>query len=270
MKLFFRQTGTTGHSANQPLIILHGLFGSSDNWLTHSKFFAGQGFRVFAIDQRNHGQSPHHNDMDYDSLAADLYEFLLDHALTNVVLLGHSMGGKTVMQYAMNYPSDTSAVKIDKLIVVDIAPRAYPVHHAEIIRGLNALDLSRFRSRQEADAAFAEFEPIPAVRQFLLKNLYRPTGETGFAWRLNVPVITREIETVGENLRNVHPIDLPTLFVRGAESDYITDDDLPEISRLFPQSQVETIADAGHWVQAQQPVAFGEAVMGFLSTTTHS
>jgi esterase len=262
MKLFFRETPTATPDA-QPLVILHGLFGSSDNWLMHSKFFAEQGYRVFTVDQRNHGQSPHHDVFDYDALAADLHEFLQDQGLQRPVLLGHSMGGKTIMQYVMNYPNTGAATDIAKLIVVDMAPKAYPVHHAEIIRGLTEIDLGPLRTRPEADAALTRYESIPAVRQFLLKNLYRPDGVT-FAWRLNVPVIARELDQIGADLREPHPVAVPTLFVRGANSTYITDADAERIRALFPQSRIETIAGAGHWVQAEQPVAFGEAVLRFL------
>ncbi len=262
MKLFVRETPAATADA-QPLVILHGIFGSSDNWLTHSKFFSEQGYHVFALDQRNHGQSPHSSVFGYDALATDLHEFLQEKALKSPVLMGHSMGGKTVMQYAMNYPNTGAAADVAKLIVVDIAPKIYPIHHAEILRGLTEIDLSQLRTRNEADAALAVYEPIPSVRQFLLKNLYRPDG-VNFAWRLNVPVISRELAQIGLNIRHTHPVTVPTLFVRGANSTYITDADYAPIRTMFPNAQIETVAGAGHWVQAEQPVAFGESVLQFL------
>ncbi|MFD2573170.1 alpha/beta fold hydrolase [Spirosoma soli] len=265
MKLFFRQTGETGPA----IVILHGIFGSSDNWLTTSKAIAARGYRVFALDQRNHGQSPHSDEQDYQSMAADLHEFIVDQKLDKPVLVGHSMGGKTVMQYVMSYRNDRYAgagphSTFDKLVVVDIAPKFYPVHHAEIIRGLNAIDLMSIANRNDADAILSKYEPILSVRQFLLKNLYR--NEQGrFDWRINLPVIERELHTVGEELTNPRIVTEPTLFIRGSESPYILDEDIPTIKRIFPNAQVETIQGAGHWVQAEKPVEFVDVLMKFVS-----
>ncbi len=255
MKLFFRQAGETGPA----LVILHGIFGSSDNWLTIGKTIAANGYRVFALDQRNHGQSPRGNEQDYQSMAADLREFLIDHQLENSFLIGHSMGGKVVMQYAMLYPGT-----FQKLVVVDIAPKFYPIHHAELIRGLKAIDLSGIKSRTEADAVLQRYEPSLSVRQFLLKNLYR--NEQGmFDWRLNLPVIERELHGVGEELTNPRVVTEPTLFMRGSESPYILDEDIPTIKRIFPNVQIETIQGAGHWVQAEKPAEFVEVLMNFIT-----
>ncbi|WP_420148181.1 alpha/beta fold hydrolase [Spirosoma sp.] len=255
MKLFFRQTGETGPA----IIILHGVFGSSDNWLTISKAIAAKGYRVYALDQRNHGQSPRGDEHDYHSMAADLHEFIADHNLENPILIGHSMGGKAVMQYAMLHPGT-----FQKLVVVDIAPKFYPVHHAELIRGLNAIDLASIKSRSDADAILSRYEPILTVRQFLLKNLYR--NEQGqFAWRLNLPVIERELHGIGEELTNPHVVTEPTLFIRGSESPYILDDDISTIKRIFPNVQIETIQGAGHWVQAEKPAEFVEVLMKFIA-----
>ena len=256
MKLFFRQAGETGPA----LVILHGIFGSSDNWLTISKTIATKGYRVFAVDQRNHGQSPRGEEQDYQSMAADLREFLIDHQLENPVLIGHSMGGKVVMQYAMLYPNT-----FQKVVIVDIAPKFYPIHHAELIRGLKAIDLLGIKSRTEADAVLQRYEPSLSVRQFLLKNLYR--NEQGvFDWRLNLPVIERELHGIGEELTNPHVITEPTLFMRGSESPYILDEDIPTIKRIFPNAQIETIQGAGHWVQAEKPAEFVEALIKFVDS----
>ena len=255
MKLFFRQTGETGPA----IVILHGLFGSSDNWLTISKTIAAQGYRVFAVDQRNHGQSPRGDDQDYQSMAADLREFMVDQKLDNPILVGHSMGGKTVMQYAMLFPGT-----FQKLVVVDIAPKFYPIHHAEIIRGLKAIDLTSIRGRNDADAILQHYEPLLPVRQFLLKNLYR--NEQGvFDWRLNIPVIERELHGIGEELTNPSIVMAPTLFIRGSESPYILDEDIPTIKHIFPNAQIETIMGTGHWVQAEKPVEFVDTLLKFLS-----
>jgi len=256
MKLYFRQTGETGPA----IVILHGLFGSSDNWLTTSKTIAANGYRVFLVDQRNHGQSPRANDQDYQNMAADLHEFLTDHGIDKSILVGHSMGGKTVMQYAMTYPGT-----FEKLVVVDIAPKFYPIHHAEIIRGLKAINLLGIKGRNEADAILQTYEPILAVRQFLLKNLYR--NEQGvFDWRINIPVIERELHGIGEELTNPSIITAPALFIRGSESPYITNEDIPDIKRIFPNAQVQTIQGAGHWVQAEKPVEFVDVLMNFITS----
>lgn len=256
MKLFFREVGDSAHP---PIIILHGLFGSSDNWLTISKLIADKGYRVLLVDQRNHGQSPRDEAHDYDSMAADLHEFITDHQLNDPVLVGHSMGGKTVMQYAMKYPDAFS-----KLVVVDIAPKFYPVHHGDILRGLQAIELATLTNRNVADQILAEYEPSPTVRQFLLKNLYR-TPEGRFDWRINLPIISREIHGIGDELSHPRPVTKPTLFIRGSESGYIADSDIPGIQKLFPTSQIVTIDGAGHWIQAEKPAEFVDVLVNFLT-----
>ncbi len=261
MKLFFREVG---EPTAPPIVILHGIFGSSDNWLTVSKTIAARGYRVFALDQRNHGQSPRADDQSYLSMAADLNEFIAGQRLDKPVVVGHSMGGKTVMQFAMQYPHSFS-----KLVVVDIAPKFYPIHHAELIRGLKAIDLLNLGNRNEADAVLSQYEPIPVVRQFLLKNLYR-NAQGQFDWRINLPVIERELHSVGDELTNPRIVTEPTLFIRGSKSPYILDDDIPTIERLFPNVHIETIEGAGHWVQAEKPAEFVDVLLGFVQRSTFS
>jgi len=239
------------------MVILHGLFGSSDNWLTISKTIADEGFAVYALDQRNHGRSPHGSEFNYNLMAADLHEFLAQHNLQKPILVGHSMGGKTVMQYAMNYP-DT----FDKLVIVDIAPKLYAVHHAEILKGLAAIPLATLASRSEAEAFLSHYEPDSGVRQFLLKNLYRNQAGA-FAWRINLPVVAENIYAIGGDLENQHVVTDPVLFVRGQKSNYVLDTDIPAIMKWFPNATIATIAGAGHWVQAEQPEAFVAALVGF-------
>jgi esterase len=254
MELFYRKTGQ-----GSPLIILHGLFGSCDNWLTISKPIADLGFEVYMIDQRNHGRSAHSDGFNYDLLAADLMAFITQHQLQNPVLVGHSMGGKTVMQFVANYPSICS-----KLIVVDIAPKFYPIHHYDILDGLRAIPLASLASRNEADEILARYEPDLSVRQFLLKNLYR-TEEGSFGWRINLEVLATNIHEVGVQITAKDVIQTPTLFIRGAESDYINDTDWPDVLQLFPNAMLQTIDGAGHWVQAQQPQAFVTALRLYLN-----
>jgi esterase len=261
MKLYYREVG---EPTAPPIIILHGIFGSSDNWLTISKTIAAQGYRIVLPDQRNHGQSPRSDAFSYADMAADLHELITDLRLENPILVGHSMGGKTMMQYAMTYRGTFRS-----LVVVDIAPKFYPVHHTDILRGLAAIDLAALRTRPEADTILSQYEPSATVRQFLLKNLYRTdiNGQQQFAWRLNLPVISREIHGVGDELTDNQPVDVPTLFIRGSRSPYILDSDWPGILRLFPQAQLTTIEGAGHWVQAEQPEAFVETLMAFLTVS---
>lgn len=254
MSLFFRKID----GGPEPLLVLHGVFGSSDNWLTISKHIASSRYTAYLIDQRNHGRSPHKDKLDYNSLAEDLHDFIDEHKLENPVLLGHSMGGKTVMQYATRWPDD-----IRKLIVVDIAPKAYPVHHEKILEGLAAVPLAQLESRQEADDILARHEPSAGVRQFLLKNLYK--NESGaFDWRINLPVLTRDMPVIGEEITSAEPVNVPTLFIKGEKSDYILDQDEPQILKLFPDTRFVTIPGAGHWVQAEQPELFLKALKSFL------
>ena len=254
MKLFYRQIGENG----SPIIILHGIFGSSDNWLTIGKIL-GETHRVYMVDQRNHGQSPQSEDFDYNVMAEDLKEFIDDHKIENLMLIGHSMGGTTVMQFAMNYPD-----KFSKMIVVDIAPKFYPVHHSMILQGLASINLKTLKSRTEANDLLKRFEENEGVRQFLLKNLWRnPEKNNEFDWRINVPVITKNIDIVGFELSNEKSIKKPALFIRGSESHYIQPEDERKIWELFPDYELITIEGAGHWVQADKPAAFIEIVQRF-------
>jgi len=255
MKLFYRQTGENG----TPIIILHGLFGTSDNWLAIGKALS-QTNQVFMLDQRNHGQSPWSDTFDYDAMAADLKEFIDNHRLENPMLIGHSMGGKTIMQFAMNYPDSFL-----KMIVVDIAPKFYPVHHALILQGLASIDLKTLKSRTEANEFLKRFEENEGVRQFLLKNLWRnPAKNNDFEWRINLQVITKNIDIIGFELSNEHAINQSVLFIRGSESHYIQPEDERKIWELFPAYDLKTIEGTGHWVQAEKPKEFIEIVKQFF------
>lgn len=254
MKLFYRQAGESG----TPIIILHGLFGSSDNWLTFGKILAETN-RVYMLDARNHGQSPRSDIFDYNAMATDLKEFMDYHLIINPILIGHSMGGKTVMQFAMNYPNSFS-----KMVVVDIAPKFYPVHHTMILNGLASIDLETLKSRTEANELMKRFEENEGVRQFLLKNLWKnPAKNNEFDWRLNVPVITKNIDIIGFELSNEKAVEKSVLFIRGSESHYIQPEDERKIWELFPDYELITIEGAGHWVQADKPQEFLEIIQRF-------
>ncbi|MGE0825976.1 MAG: alpha/beta fold hydrolase [Candidatus Binatia bacterium] len=242
----------------RPLIILHGLFGSLENWRTLSKIFA-QFCQVFALDQRNHGRSPHSNDFNYDVMVKDARVFLQQQQLSSVYLLGHSMGGKVAMQLAVSYPD-----VVDRLIVVDIAPKVYPPEHDDVFAALYALDLPNIRSRQEADNALAQHLPDLAVRQFLLKNLERTDSGT-FRWRINLDGIHANYHAMLETFSTQGQFAKPTLFIRGERSGYIRDRDVPSIKYFFPQAQLVTIPNTGHWVHAEAPQEFARVVGEFLS-----
>ncbi|WP_339875953.1 alpha/beta fold hydrolase [uncultured Algoriphagus sp.] len=251
MELNFKKLGT-----GKPLIILHGLFGSADNWFSISKELKDI-FTLYLIDQRNHGDSPQSDEWNYQVMVEDLKEIMDNEGLEKAFLMGHSMGGKTAMNFALKY-SD----KVEKLIVADIAPRYYAVHHQRILEGLNSLDLEAIGSRKEADDQLAEYVPNLGERQFLLKSLGR--GSDGFQWKINLAVITEKINEVGQALPDGKSYSGPTLFLAGSNSSYIQQSDLDDIDRFFPNNTVEFIADAGHWLHAEQPDAVVDEIRRFL------
>ncbi|GAA5032462.1 alpha/beta hydrolase [Marivirga lumbricoides] len=253
MKLHYQELGE-----GKPLIILHGLFGSSDNWMTIGRKLADT-FKVYLIDQRNHGDSPHSDTHNYEVMAADLKEFIETEKIQNPHIMGHSMGGKTAMQFAVENPD-----MFDQLIIVDIAPKAYPVHHATILKGLKSINLSELKSRNDADKALAEYVPEKGVRQFLLKNLTRD-DDKNFTWKINLPVIEASIETIGQGLEKKLATEKDVLFIGGADSDYIRKEDNITIINFFPNASVKMIEGAGHWIHAEKPEEFLEIVLGFLS-----
>jgi esterase len=252
MELNYKSYGE-GH----PLIILHGLFGSLDNWYTLGKRF-GEFFKVFALDQRNHGRSPHSDTFNYPVMAEDLKEFMLNQDISSAYLLGHSMGGKTAMQFAVTYPE-----KVDKLIVVDIAPRPYPSQHSEIFDALYSLDLSA-GNRNEIDEALAERVPVSSVRQFLLKNLTRDDSGS-FKWKMNLDGIYKNYDEINRGLETDLRFVKPALFIRGGNSQYIQQEDTTIIKNIFPEAKIATVAGAGHWIHAEAPNELFRLVIDFLN-----
>jgi pimeloyl-ACP methyl ester carboxylesterase len=251
MKLFFNQMGS-GH----PIVILHGLFGSSDNWQTLGKQIA-ETHSVYLVDQRNHGRSPHSDAFNYDLLAQDLKETLDEEGLDKVTLVGHSMGGKAAMRFAQLFPS-----QIDKLVVVDMGVKRYQPHHQLILKALHAVDLDTLGSRNDAEEAMKPFISDFGVRQFLLKNLYRKEKNT-FAWRINFPVLEEKMDEI---LAPLPPgrTECETLFVRGTKSDYIVPEDFMEIQEFFPFSKFAELP-VGHWVHAEDPDGFLKILMDFVT-----
>jgi pimeloyl-ACP methyl ester carboxylesterase len=255
MKLHYNSYGSESSPA---LIILHGLLGSSDNWHLFGQKFGGH-FHTFALDARNHGRSPHSDQFNYYVMAEDVVEFMMQQSISSASLLGHSLGGKTAAYAALLHPE-----LVDKLIVVDIAPRSYKAHHDQVFDELTSLDVSAFQYRKDIDEALALKIPEIPVRQFLMKNLAR-NESGGFQWKMNLEIIEKNYARINEELPRDRQFNKPTLFIRGSNSGYIQMDDLPVISRLFPKAEIVTIKNAGHWVHVDASEEFSAAVLNFLS-----
>jgi pimeloyl-ACP methyl ester carboxylesterase len=250
--LYFKESGR-----GRAVILLHGLFGSSDNWHFIALKLA-EHFQVFALDQRNHGQSPHHAEMNYPLMADDVNKFMTARGLESASVIGHSMGGKTAMQFALQFPQ-----RVEKLVVSDMSPRAYAPAHHKIFAALLSLDLTRFQTRQQIEDALAAEIPELVLRRFLLKNLGRnPAGE--FFWKINLRGIAESYLHLRAPVSHPEPFAGPALFIRAGKSNYLKAEDEPLIRELFSQSQIQTIAEAGHWVHADQPEEFLRRLMAFL------
>jgi esterase len=253
MRLHFQRQGD-GH----PLIILHGFLGSSDNWRAMSKRLAAL-YKVYCVDLRNHGQSPHSNVMNYPIMAEDLREFIEEHGLGPSFVLGHSMGGKVAIQFAAQYPG-----MVDKLIAVDIAPKAYPPTQKSLLAALRGLNLPAFKIFGDIDSVLSSAIPEQATRQFLMKNLTRD-GDHGFRWRIPLDAIMNNYDELTRAVIVGQPFNKPVCFIRGGRSNFLEDSDLPSIRACFPQAQFNTIAGAGHWVHIDAPVEFSKIVVDFLN-----
>ncbi|TAG06687.1 MAG: alpha/beta fold hydrolase [Cytophagia bacterium] len=258
MQLFYRKLSPKNSKTITNIIILHGLFGTADNWFTIGKKLAEKN-NVYLIDQRNHGQSGWSDNWSYEEMSEDLNEFISTHQLENIALVGHSMGGKTAMLFAGKFPE-----KLSKLIVVDILPRYYAPHHSNIIEALKSIDLKNLTSRQEAEKQLENQGLDIGTRQFLLKNLYRNDNQN-FGWRMNLDVISQKINNVGENYSNDFGYEGATIFIRGDKSNYINlENDTPIIKKHFPNAEIITVKDAGHWVHAEQPQTLLAILNDFL------
>ena len=243
----------------KPFIILHGFLGMGDNWKTLAKQFSTLGFQVHLVDQRNHGRSFHDSEFNYDVLAADLKAYCSQHNLKDIVLLGHSMGGKTAMLFAALYPEIVS-----KLIVADISPRFYPVHHDAILEGLTSLNFEEIFSRKEAETQLSKYVHEVGTRQFLLKNVYRISPDV-LGLRINLEVLKAQVSEVGEALPSTLVFKKDTLFLRGDKSEYISAADEALIKIQFPSATLKTISNAGHWLHAENPVEFFDRVCTFIT-----
>ncbi len=241
----------------EPLLILHGFLGMGDNWKTLGNSFA-ENYQVHLIDQRNHGRSFHTEDFSYELLVEDLLAYMDHYALERAHLLGHSMGGKTAMLFAVTHPE-----RMRKLVVADIAPKYYPPHHQFILQALHAVDFSIVDSRNDIDEIFKKFIPEQGIRQFLLKNVYRKDKQE-LAYRFHLESLEENIEEIGVGLPPREVFDGEVLFVKGANSGYIAPEDESLIQAHFPKSRIVVIPDAGHWLHAENPAEFYRAVAVFL------
>ena len=254
MKLFFRHMGQ-----GNPVVILHGLLGLSDNWVTFGRQLASD-FEVIIPDLRNHGQSPHDPVFNFHVLVEDLNELIKDLGLKKINLIGHSLGGKTAMLFALKYPG-----LLEKLVIVDIAPGKYPTNleHQMLIDAMLKVDFSSVRSRSDADRQLELNVHSLKLRQFILKNIYWKDKDT-LGWRLNLPVLKGSLLFIVEEVRSDSQFMKPVLLVRGGLSDYVTDADLSQMQNFFPRTLVKTIANASHWVHADAPGEFYTIVHEFL------
>ncbi len=247
-------------SDNSPaLLIFHGLFGSGSNWMTLGRRFA-RGYAVHLIDLRNHGRSFHSAVMSLDAMREDVAYYVSHYRLQDICLLGHSLGGKLAMHYAVNHPEVVS-----KLVVADISPRRYAPHHHLIFQALAAVDLRLLHSRSEVESKLANRLSDPVLRRFLTKSLYRPQADKNrLAWRFNPSALVENYEALIAELPEGQPFVKPTLFIRGEKSDYLTAADEPLIRARFPHASIETLGGAGHWLHAEKPAACYQKVMSFL------
>ncbi|MGE5447664.1 MAG: alpha/beta fold hydrolase [Bacteroidales bacterium] len=268
MNLFFREEGE-----GFPVVIVHGLYGSSDNWLTVGKKLSAH-YKVYMIDQRNHGRSPNSDDHSYETLKEDLADFFNQHHIQKAILIGHSMGGKTAMAFAADYPE-----RIEKLVIVDIAPKNYfqlndesqYYLHKSIMEAMLELDFSRMETRKDIENYLSERIDNFSIVQFLLKNVHRKKENHQFEWRINIKVLYENLDEIISGVNEIwfedrRPIfNYPVLFIKGENSKYIQGADYASIKQIYPDALIKVIPDAGHWLHAEQPQLFMEVLEQFLA-----
>jgi len=252
IKLFHRKYGQ-----GQPLIILHGLFGSSDNWHSLAKRW-GERFTVYTLDLRNHGSSPHESEMNYSIMASDLNQFLMDQRIEGAALLGHSMGGKVAMQFASEHPD-----KVAALAVLDIGISKTEGKHDQILKALQHIHPEDFSSREEIQIELESFIKEAPVRQFLMKNILRKV-DGSFSWKFNRDVLSETYPLLTSPLELTESYMGPTLFLRGQNSGYLEKELDPEILQYFPLAMLQSIENAGHWLHAEQPDQIFERIRDFF------
>lgn len=246
------------YGKGMPLIILHGLFGSLDNWHSHARKLS-ESYQVFIIDQRNHGKSPHTHIMDYPSMAEDIANFMDQHSIREALLAGHSMGGKTAMELALQQPQ-----RIRKLVSIDMTPFGVSGGHEEIIQALKSIDLSNIKRRKDADEQLKVHIKDFGIRQFLLKNL-EPKKHDGYQWKMNLPTIEENYDKILAGIRSDIQFQGPTLFLKGQKSEYLREESLSSYQQIFPKAKIQTVTNAGHWVHAEAPEEFSAILSHFLA-----
>jgi len=242
----------------KPLLVLHGYLGMSDNWKTLSGRYAEQGFQVHSLDLRNHGRSFHTDEFSHELMMQDIVNYCNSYNLEKVSIIGHSMGGKLAMFLAVNYPN-----LIDKLIIADISVREYPPHHQDILEALNSVDFSIHTNRKEVEDVIAMYVSDFGTRQFLMKNVYRVTPEQ-LGFRMNLKSLTENYDNMGIAIPKGSRFERPVLFLRGENSNYIRERDEQDILRIFPQAEIRTISNAGHWLHAENPTEFFDFSIKYL------
>jgi pimeloyl-ACP methyl ester carboxylesterase len=243
----------------KPLLIIHGFLGMSDNWKTLAGQYVAAGFQTHAIDMRNHGKSFHSDEFTYEAMVNDLVEYIRHYNLGKVDIIGHSMGGKAAMFFAVQHPE-----LLDKLVVADIGPKYYKPHHQDVLAALNTVDFSVHTDRAAVEAAMEPSLPDLGTRQFLLKSVYwvEPGKQLGF--RFNLDSLNKNIDNIGEALTDGTTFNGPTLFLRGDKSDYIKEEDFGLIKSHFPQAEIKEIKNSGHWLHAENPKDFLAETLEFL------
>ena len=245
------------YGEGDPVIILHGFLGMLDNWHSFARMLAEEGFEVFTIDLRNHGKSPHSDVFSYDIMASDVIAWMDAMGIESSVMIGHSMGGKAVMRIAFDHPE-----RVERAVLVDIAPRPYMPGHQAILNALVSVDPATAESRTDIEEQLMyRLNNLPVVR-FLMKNLAR-NGSEGYTWKMNLPVLVENYFEIVKGIESDDPFEGPALFVRGANSDYVLDDDILDIQELFPQARLVTVPGAGHWVHADNPDYLLDKVVDF-------
>jgi len=240
------------------LVILHGLFGDQNNWRTQAERLS-ENFNVYCMDLRNHGASPHAAGMTYPQLAADVAFTCAELGIRKTNVLGHSMGGKTAMQLALSNPD-----LVDRLVVVDIGPRQYPPHHNKIIEGMKKLATTKLTSRREADTLMQDYVSDVGTRSFLLKNLVR-TPDNLYTLRIHLDNIAQAYDDIAAAIESDTAFSNPTLFIKGAKSDYLSDKDRQPIGRLFSDPSLKTVDGAGHWPHSEKPDVIYKIISDFLA-----
>ncbi len=258
MELFFRKYGESG---NQPMIILHGIFGISDNWVSYARRIAMEGFEVFVVDQRNHGQSPQSDNFNYLALTDDLFDFIDENEIEDPIIIGHSMGGKVAMRFALENPH-----LVYKLVVVDITLKAYGPrdNHRQIIEAMKSVNFDDVKNRGDVEAQLTTLIPDIRIRQFIMKNLHRKE-KNEFEWRIYLEGLENSLDQMFDAIDTIIKFNKPTLFIKGGASDYILLEDFPQIRYNFPNAEIITVAGATHWVHVEAMERFYQLTMGFAT-----